>query len=161
MNKILAFGMIACGLAYLARGEEKGTQAGSLDVSGDRARHVVVAQGTPETYNGHATLVRTKSGRMIAVWTINHGGTCGPAAESLDGGKTWTRIDGRFPAEWKNTRNCPAIFALEGKDGKERLFVFAVGRMDKINNRGVEMRHCVSEDDGLTWRKRSRIKEKR
>ena len=153
MNKTLAICcMIACGQACLAYEEERGVQTRVRDISGGRARHVVIAQGTPETYNGHATLVRTKSGRMIAVWTINHGGTCGPAAESLDGGKTWTRIDGRFPAEWKNTRNCPAIFALEGKDGKERLFVFAVGRMDKINNRGVEMRHCVSEDDGLTWR---------
>ena len=66
--------LVACGLACLAHGEEKCTQAAPRDVSGDRARHVVVAQGTPETYNGHATLVRTKSGRMITVWTIGHGG---------------------------------------------------------------------------------------
>ena len=127
MFKMKKFMVMVCGLVFLAYGEEAGTQSAFRDVSGDRARHVVIAQGTPETYNGHATLVRTKSGRMIAVWTINHGGTCGPAAESLDGGKTWTRIDDRFPAEWKNTRNCPAIFALEGNDGKERLFGFIRG----------------------------------
>ena len=74
------------------------TQAAPLDVSSDRARHVVVAQGTPETYNGHATLARTKSGKMIAVWTIGHGGPCGPAAESLDGGKTWTAPADSAPA---------------------------------------------------------------
>ena len=39
--------MIACGLACLAYGEN--TSAGSRDISGDRTRHVVVAQGTPET----------------------------------------------------------------------------------------------------------------
>ena len=152
MHKMKNLMLTVLGLVFLAYGEEAGTQSAFRDVSGDRARHVVVAQGTPETYNGHATLVRTKSGRMITVWTIGHGGPCGPAAESLDGGKTWTRIDDRFPAEWKNTRNCPAIFALEGNDGKERLFVFAQGRPDKANGRCIEMRHCVSEDDGLTWR---------
>lgn len=122
------------------------------DISKDEARQVVVAPGTTNVYNGHATVVRTRTGKMIAVWTAGHGGACGPSAESTDGGKTWTRIDDRFPDAWKKTRNCPAIFSLGERDGKERLMVFSCGDYDAANARSVAMTHCLSEDDGMTWR---------
>ena len=122
------------------------------DISKDESRQVVVAPGTTNVYNGHATVVRTKTGKMIAVWTIGHGGACGPSAESTDGGKTWTRIDDRFPDAWKKTRNCPAVFSLGERDGKERLMVFSCGDYDMDQQRSVAMAHCVSEDDGLTWK---------
>lgn len=124
------------------------------DLSDDRSRQVVIAQGTESVYNGHATLVRTRTGKMIAVWTIGHGGVCGPAAESTDDGKTWTRIDLRFPVEWTKSRNCPAIFSLGEYGGRERLMIFAQGRADGLRGcgRAMEMTRCLSEDDGLTWR---------
>ena len=116
-----------------------------LDLSADTARHVVIAEGTPDTYQGHATTALLADGRtLLAVWTIGHGGTCGPAALSKDAGHTWTRIDDRFPPEYKTWKNCPAIYRIAAPDGKERLFVFACGN-------GI-MTRVVSEDNGETWR---------
>ena len=69
------------------------------DISKDEARQVVVAPGTTNVYNGHATVVRTRTGKMIAVWTTGHGGACGPSAESTDGGDraqlSFSRDEGR------------------------------------------------------------------
>ena len=52
----------------------------TIDISGDTARHTVVAAGTPDIYQGHPTTVLTRTGKLICVWTINHGGPCGPVA---------------------------------------------------------------------------------
>ena len=48
----------------------------------------------------------------FAVWTKGHGGTCGPAATSTDGGKTWQSIDDRFPAAYTTWKNCPTIYRM-------------------------------------------------
>jgi len=123
-----------------------------LDLSGDAARHVVIAEGTPDVYQGHATTALLADGRtLLAVWTLGHGGRCGPAAQSGDGGRTWKRIDERFPAEYATWKNCPAIYRLAAPDGKERLCVFACGTPDKANNRAAEMTRVVSDDNGATW----------
>jgi hypothetical protein len=124
-----------------------------LDLSTNAARHVVIAEGTPSVYQGHATTALLADGRtLLAVWTTGHGGHCGPAALSTDAGRTWERVDGRFPAEYKTWKNCPAIYRMSGPQGKERLLVFACGRPDKANNRAAEMTRAVSEDNGETWR---------
>ena len=39
MHKMKNFMFMACGLVFLAYGEEAGTQSAFRDVSGDRARH--------------------------------------------------------------------------------------------------------------------------
>lgn len=124
-----------------------------LDLSSETNRHVVIAAGTPEIYQGHATTALLADGKtMLAVWTAGHGGGCGPAATSADGGKTWQRIDDRFPAAYTTWKNCPAIFRMADPQGKERLFVFACGKPDKANNRALEMTRLVSDDLGVTWR---------
>jgi hypothetical protein len=127
--------------------------APTLDLSTNISRHVVIAAGTPGLYQGHATTALLADGKtMFAVWTIGHGGGCGPAAMSADGGKTWQRIDDRFPAEYKTWKNCPAIYRMTDPQGRERLFVFACGTPDKANNRAAEMTRVMSEDNGATWR---------
>lgn len=123
-----------------------------LDLSQDTSRHVVVAEGTPTLYQGHATTALLADGKtLFAVWTTGHGGPCGPAAMSADGGRTWQRVDDRFPAEYRTFKNCPAIYRLTDPQGKERLFVFACGAFDKANNRARAMTRVMSEDGGKTW----------
>ncbi|MDR0338330.1 MAG: glycoside hydrolase [Planctomycetaceae bacterium] len=114
-----------------------------IDLSGETERQVVVEAGTETIYQGHPTTVLLPDGKtMYAVWTINHGGPCGPMKKSVDGGKTW----GEFietPESWKKVKNCPAIYRLTDPQGKSRLFVFAC-------NKGSMVR-AVSENDGETW----------
>ncbi len=121
-----------------------------LDLSGDTARHVVIAQGTPEVYQGHPTTVTLPDGRTIfCVWCINHGGAAGPMARSDDGGRTWTRLDAQLPPGFATHQNCPSIYRLVGPDGKARLWVWsaALGKRG-----GPGMPSILSEDDGKTWR---------
>jgi hypothetical protein len=124
-----------------------------LDLSSDTDRHVIIAAGTPEIYQGHATTALLADGKtMFAVWTTGHGGHCGPAAMSKDRGKTWQRIDDRFPPEYATWKNCPAIYRMADARGKERLFVFACGKPAPGQDRAAGMARVVSEDNGETWR---------
>lgn len=139
---LLAFALTA------AAGE--GPDLPLLDLSGDSARHVVIAQGTPEVYQGHPTTVTLPDGRTIfCVWCINHGGAAGPMARSDDGGRTWTRLDAQLPPGFATHQNCPSIYRLVGPDGKARLWVWsaALGKRG-----GPGMPSILSEDDGKTWR---------
>ncbi len=123
------------------------------DLSKDTVRHVIIGAGTPEIYQGHATTVLLADGKtMFAVWTTGHGGPCGPAAMSADGGKTWTRIDARFPAEYATWRNCPAIYRMTDPQGKERLWVFACGKPATPAEGSTAICRVMSEDHGATWR---------
>lgn len=116
----------------------------TVDLSGLSDRHVVIAQGTDDVYQGHPTTVLMPDGKtIICVWSINHGGYCGPMAKSLDGGKTWMRIE--TPANWSDVKNCPSIYRLPDPQGRHRLFVFAAAGPDGA------MHQAVSEDEGLTW----------
>ncbi len=120
-----------------------------VDLSGETARQVVIAEGSPEVYQGHPTTVLMADGKTIfAVWCINHGGKAGPMARSDDGGKTWTRLDDGLPSGFSKHENCPSIYRMTDPEGKERLWVFSawIGRF------GVPMPSIMSEDGGRTWK---------
>ena len=136
-------------LASLAISSVLGSQEASplpvVDLSSQTSRQVIVAQGTSDTYQGHPTTVLLTDGKtMIAVWTLGHGGTCGPMKRSDDGGKTWSELL-PVPESWTGVKNCPSIYRLTGPDGRTRLMVFAGAGPDK------QMQQSVSLDDGKTW----------
>jgi len=138
----------------------------TLDLSGDTARHVIVAQGTEQVYQGHPTTLLMPDGKTVfCVWTYNHGGPCGPIKRSDDGGRTWSDLL-PVPESWHSVRNCPAIYRLvdpANRDveagqppdvpvlepvralGHARLFVFAGQGPDGT------MHVSHSEDEGRTW----------
>lgn len=114
-----------------------------VDLSGWKQRQVVIAAGTPEIYQGHATTLLLADNRtMFAVWTYEHGGACGPMARSDDAGLTWTRLDDTLPPNYAKHRNCPSLYRIADPDGKERLWIFS-------GSRGME--RLLSEDNGATW----------
>jgi len=114
----------------------------TIDLSADKNRQVVVARGTKDIYQGHVhTLLMPDHRTIFAVWTIGHGGHCGPMKKSTDGGLTWSGLL-PVPDNWRSVRNCPTIHRLIGPKGTARLFVFA-GNGD--------MYQSISEDEGKTW----------
>ena len=146
-------------LASFASGAAVRQDVPTVDISGEIWRHAVVAAGTAASYEGHPTTVSTSDGRIIAVWCTPHGGWAGPAAESADGGRTWSRIDGRFPGAMRRHDNCPSIYRLVAPDGKARLWVWSQVLMppDALHHRdrrerGMPMPSVMSDDEGRTWR---------
>ena len=127
----------------------------TIDISSDTARHTIVAEGTPDLYQGHPTTVLTRTGKLICVWTIGHGGPCGPAAESTDEGRTWTRIDERFPSAYAATcRNCPTLQKMALPDGRERILVFSArppNGYDRNSGEICPLGIVYSDDDGASW----------
>ena len=117
------------------------------DISGQKERQVVIAAGTPTNYNGHPTTVLMEDGKtMFCTWSEGHGGIAAYLGCSTDGGVTWH--NSAAPKEWKGLVNCPSIYRLTDKQGKERLFVFACIQSDlPYRNMG----YSVSEDGGRTW----------
>lgn len=112
-----------------------------LDVSSQKNRHVIIAEGTEAIYQGHPTTVLMPDGKTVfATWSFNHGGKAGPLAKSTDGGKQWHMME--TPADWGNTFNCPSIYHLKDNAGKERLMVFTAR---------PDMSQTWSEDGGKTW----------
>lgn len=121
-----------------------------VDLSGQTERHVMIAEGTPETYQGHpTTLLMPDKKTIFAVWCINHGGAAGPMAKSSDGGLTWTRLDKTLPPAYATHQNCPSIYRMVDSGGKARLWVWsaALGKRS-----GPGMPSIMSEDDGTTWK---------
>lgn len=115
-----------------------------VDISMETRRHVIIAHGTEEIYQGHPTTLLMPDGKTIfCVWTYDHGGRCGPMARSDDAGRTWIRMDDQLPEGLQRHRNCPSIYRLVGPDGKERLWVFSAQ---------PDMPRIVSEDGGTNWR---------
>ena len=120
------------------------------DISGDKDRQTVLAQGTEEVYQGHPTTTLMPDGKTIlCVWCINHGGAAGPMARSTDGGVTWTRIDELMPPGYKTHLNCPSIYRMTDPAGKERVWVFSAA---KGTRKGPGMPSIMSEDGGSTWK---------
>ena len=119
------------------------------DISGQKQRQVVVAAGTPDLYNGHPTTVLMDDNKtMICTWSEGHGGKAAFIGFSYDGGLTWHNQSA--PKEWEGLVNCPSIYRLTDKNGKERLFVFAQIETGQVYR---DMAYSVSEDQGRTWSK--------
>lgn len=115
-----------------------------VDISAETDRHVIIAEGTEDVYQGHPTTLLMPDGKtLFAVWSIGHGGPAGPMARSDDGGITWVRLDDRLPSSYSQYENCPSIYRMVNPQGEERLWVFvAWPRMPRI----------MSDDGGETWR---------
>ncbi len=112
-----------------------------IDISSQKERHVIIAQGTPELYNGHPTTVMLDDNRTIfCTWSYNHGGKNGFLSVSKDAGKTWKSLP--VPKDWETTKNCPSIYLMQDKQGVERLFIFSAH---------PQMSQTYSEDEGKTW----------
>ena len=114
-----------------------------VDVSEDTSLQVVVAPGTPDLYQGHPTSVLMGDGKtIIATWSRNHGGPAAFIGRSPDGGRSWEVLNA--PAAWEGMVNCPSIYRMQDKQGKERLVVFT-------GTRDTDMFQSISEDGGHTW----------
>ena len=114
----------------------------TIDISQEMERHVIVAQGTEESYKGHPTTLLMPDGKtMFCVYPLGHGGPSAVLRRSDDGGLSWT--DPLPVSEnWKTANNCPALYRFVGPDAVERLFVF--------EGKG-KMRQSTSVDGGKTW----------
>lgn len=115
----------------------------TLDISQDFSRHIIVASGTTEIYQGHPFLVQNPDDSLLTVWCENHGGNAGPIAESHDGGLSWTRLDDNMPKDYRNHINCPSIFRLVDANGKVWHWIFTSQPF---------IARLVSEDGGQTWK---------
>ena len=115
-----------------------------VDISQQTQRHVIIAAGTAQTYQGHPTTLLLPDGKtMFCVWSLGHGGPAGQMARSDDAGLTWKRLDDQLPPGFKTHRNCPSIHRMVDPQDKERLWVFSAQPL---------MPRIVSEDGGKTWR---------
>lgn len=114
-----------------------------VDLSTQKEKHSILAQGTETVYQGHPYSVMLPDNKTIfLVWNINHGGFAGPMLKSNDGGRTWIRLDDQLPSGYKKHLNCPSIYRTVDAQGKEYIRVFtAYPRMARI----------VSSDGGKTW----------
>ena len=149
LTSTLLFATLSLAFTGLAEGEEK-PDIPFVDISGDKARHTVIAEGTKDLYQGHPTTLLMPDGKTIfAVWCINHGGSAGPMAKSSDGGKTWERLDDQLPEGFKTHQNCPSIYRLTDTQGKSRLWVWSAA---KGTRSGPGMPGIMSEDEGETWK---------
>lgn len=123
----------------------EGTELPMIDISRDTARQTVIASGAGGVYQGHPTTVVAPDGTIYCVWTINHGGKCGPMAKSTDGGKTWMRCDEIMPAAYRGMhRNCPTLQTVIRPDGGTNLVVFSA---KKGGGCGI----VISPDGGQSW----------
>ena len=139
--------LITLALPCLALAQGAGPNLPWADFSGRTDHHVVIAAGTPDNYNGHPTTVLMEDGKtMVCTWSEGHGGKAAYIGFSYDGGITWQTS--AAPKEWKGLVNCPSLYRLTDKKGKERLFVFACIQGDQPYR---NMGYSVSEDGGKTW----------
>lgn len=113
-----------------------------IDFSDNSGMHTVIASGKT-VYQGHPTTLLSPDGTIFCVWTINHGGPCGPLAKSSDGGKTWKMIP--TPENWKQHINCPTIWHLPAPGEPERLAVYAQ------EPETLRMAVSFSGDGGNSW----------
>ncbi len=140
-------GIFALALPVIAAAQGDRCNLPWADISWQSSRQVVVAAGTPDNYNGHPTTVLMEDGRtMVCAWSEGHGGKSAYIGFSYDGGLTWH--NSAAPKEWEGLINCPSLYRLTDKQGKERLFCFACIESGlPYRNMG----YSVSEDGGRTW----------
>lgn len=121
-----------------------------VDLTAETNRQTVIAQGTEKVYQGHPTTLLADDGKtLFCVWTINHGGKCGPMAKSTDGGRTWTRLDGQMPSEFHYHMNCPTFQKVPRPNGGVNYCVFSANCQP---NTGGGLGILMSEDKGKTWK---------
>ena len=132
---------VCAGIVCTAQGQQ---DLPLIDISGETYRHVIIAAGTEDVYQGHpTTLLMPDRKTIFCVWSIGHGGPAGPMAVSRNGGITWERLDDSLPPGFKDHVNCPSIYRLaDMHTGKARLWVFSAQ---------PDMPRIVSEDGGRTW----------
>lgn len=124
----------------------------TVDISGETDRHVIVARGTKQLWQGHPNTVLMPDGKtMFCSWqgrrdsTRKHGAPGGLLKRSDDGGLTWSGLLD-VPANWRDVgRGHPTIHRLVDSGGVGRLFVF-----QRTPDRG-SMLQAISEDGGATW----------
>ena len=147
----------------LAEGRAKGNGAWddpvTVDLTTDLSRFSTIHES--EFYDAHASSIMLPDEKtMFCFWDLAYGGPCGPAAKSTDGGRTWTDISEKIPAELRESNDAPVAFRfVDPKTGKARLRVFAGYRsLDGKGARGPAdrllaeaMPSVMSEDDGRTW----------
>ncbi|MEI8245712.1 MAG: sialidase family protein [Lentisphaerota bacterium] len=115
-----------------------------FDLSGAAAAQTVIAAGN-ESYQGHPTTALLSDGRtVICVWTIGHGGPCGPMKKSANRGRTWSKLL-PVPAEWSKFVNCPCIWRRPAIGMPDRLVVYVQEEITR------KMFCSVSEDGGDNW----------
>lgn len=117
----------------------------TIDISGETSRQVVIARGTKERQGHPGALLLPDGKTMFVIWTIGHGGPATQLKKSIDGGLTWSDLLS-VPENWKLHANCPPLYSLQGKDGKNRITTYV--------NRGpygLKMYRAYSEDQGETW----------
>ena len=126
-----------------------------------KTQKIIVAEGNENEYHAHPTAIMLDDNRTIfAIWNIGHGGNAGPIAKSTDGGLTWERIDERMPKAYKLFKNCPSIYKINDKNGKQRIFILAQKTQNKkgipftqeSENYSGHMPRVMSEDNGKTWK---------
>lgn len=126
----------------------------------DPARFFTVCAS--KRYEAHPSTVMLPDDKtMFAFWDIQQAGPCGPAAISMDAGRTWERIDDRLPKEFFECHDEPKAWLFtDPKTGKSRIRVFAsYGTASEYDWRGANdrplaeaMPSVMSEDDGATWK---------
>ena len=88
------------------------------------------------------TLLADDGESMFCVFTVGHGGRCGPMKVSRDSGVKWEWI--QSPVQWHEACNCPCIHAFTCPEGMRRYIVFA-------SSFSGNMVQSVSLDEGRTW----------
>lgn len=132
--------LLSC-LSFPVLAQQAGPNLPWIDLSNQKGRQIIIASGKPDLYNGHPTTVMLNNNKTIlCTWSYGHGGKASFIAESKDAGLTWGNR--KTPDDWKNMSNCPSIYKLIDKEGKERIFVFCGD---------PEMGQSYSEDGGKTW----------
>lgn len=132
----------------------------TVDISGEQHRHVIIAQGTPDIYQGHPNTVLLPDGKtMFVVWSLNHGWGEPFMKRSDDAGLTWEHVS--IPENWNDSWNTttnapgsnlgglargfvPMIHYVPGPNQEGMLLLFDRGQ----NNRFIQ---STSTDMGKTW----------
>ncbi len=112
-----------------------------VDISGDKARQVVVDRETGQ-YLGHPTTLLLEDNKtMLIVYPKGHGRGAIVYKRSTDGGKTWSdRLP--TPKSWETSLEVPTLHRVVDAAGKKRIIMFS----------GLyPIRMAVTEDDGGTW----------
>ncbi len=143
-----------------AKDDGKSDDPVMVDLTTDLSRFSTIHES--EYYDAHASSIMLPDEKtMYCFWDLAHGGPCGPAAKSTDGGRTWTDISDLIPADFRKSHDAPVAFRfVDPKTGKARLRVFAgYVEVDPKDWRGAKDRPLVeampsimSEDEGKTWK---------